>query len=183
MVPDWTRLHFYAPRDRFLVMDMSKFNLTAVVEEEINGANYSPNYLLSKYQGRHGDADETYGALGALVDRVRNAISAGPAPDPQLPADYGPNRKRAELQMHRATYENLLPFDVLTVRNRSVFKGGSLTGIPLSEALAAIGNVHQYSFIFCSFCRGNVSQAISDKISDLTGGRIGTNHTHRVRTH
>ncbi len=84
-VPAWTRLHFYAPGDRFLVMDMSRFNLSAVVEEQIEGGNYSPNYLLSKYQGRHGAAGETYATSGALVERVRTAIATGPAPAPVLP--------------------------------------------------------------------------------------------------
>ncbi len=182
-VPAWTRLHYYAPRDRFLIMDMDKFNLSAVVEEEIDGGNYSPNYLLSKYQGSHGDADETYDTLGAQVDHVRNAIALGATPAPVLPAHIGPNLRERERRKHMATYENLLPFDILTIRNRSVFKGGSLIGIPLSEALAAVGNVHQYSYIFCSFCRGSIVQAVSDKVFSLTGGRLGTDYTHEVRTH
>lgn len=181
VVPAWAQLHYFAPRGRFLVMDMSKFNLRAVVEEEIAGGNHSPNYRLSKYQGRHGDADETYATLGTMVDQARNAIAAGPTAPPDIPANIGPNLRRELLRGHRASYENLLPFDVLTVRNRSVFKGGSLIGIPLSEALAAVGRVHQYPFIFCSFCRGSVAEAISDTLYDKTGGRLGSERTHRVR--
>jgi hypothetical protein len=181
VVPAWTRLHYYAPRDRFLVMDMSKFNLSAVVEEEIDGGNHSPNYLLSKYQGRHGAEGETYASLGAMVDQVRNAIATGPTAPPAMPGNIGPNLRKDVLRNHRATYENLLPFDILTIRNRSVFKGGSLAGIPLSEALAAVGAVHQYAYIFCSFCRGSIGQGISDTLHDKTGGRVGTDYTHRVR--
>jgi len=183
VVPAWTRLHYYAPRDRFLVMDMSKFNLSAVVEEEIDGGNHSPDYLLSKYQGRHGAAGETYASLGVMVDQVRNAIAAGPTAPPAIPANIGPNLRNQLLSNHRATYENLLPFDILTIRNRSVFKGGSLAGIPLSEVLAAVGAVHRYAYICCSFCRGSIGQGISDTLHDKTGGRIGTDYTHRVRQH
>lgn len=181
VVPGWTRLHFYAPRNRFLIMDMSKFSLSAIVEEEINGGAHCPNYLLSKYQGRHGDPNETYATLGALVDTVRNAIANAPPPL-QIPAHFGPNLRAQRLQEHRATYENLLPFDVLTVRNRSVFAGGSLRGIPLSEILAEVGGVHQYSYIFCSFCRGSILQGLSDTAFEKTGGRLGTSYSHDVRT-
>jgi hypothetical protein len=38
--------------------------------------------------------------------------------------------------------------DVLTVRNRYW-----ITGVNLSSALKAIGNVHQYPEIHCYFCR------------------------------
>lgn len=179
-VPAWTRLHYYAPRGRFLIMDMDRFNLSAVVEEEIDGGNYSPNYLLSKYQGSHGDAGETYDTLGAQIDHVRGAIADGATPAPVLPAHIGPNLRERERRNHMATYESLLPFDILTIRNRSIFKGGSMIGIPLSDALDAVGNVHQYAYIFCSFCRGSISQAISGKAFDLTGGRLGSNYTHEA---
>jgi hypothetical protein len=181
-VPAWTRLHFYAPRNRFLVMDMTRFNLSAVVEEEIEGGNLCPNYRLSKYQGSHGAADETYATLGAMVDHVRDSIAAGPQADPNIPNNIGPNRRRQLLRNHRATYENLLPFDILTVRNRSVFKGGSLNGIKFNEALEELNAVHRYSFIFCSFCRGDFLSGISDSIHAATGGRLGRNYTHAVRT-
>ena len=76
VVPVWTRLHFYAPRGRFLIMDISRFNLSALVEEEIDGGAQCPNYLLTKYQGRHGGREtETYTTLGALVDQTRNLIT------------------------------------------------------------------------------------------------------------
>ncbi len=181
VVPAWTRLHFYAPSGSFLVMDMSKFNLSAVVSEEVNSGNYSNNYLLSKFQGRNGGDGETYDTLGTAVDVARNAIDAAPREPLVLPQNIGPNLRRDLLKQDKEKYENLLPFDILTIRNRSLFKGGSLIGLPLSEVLTAVAEIHRYPYIFCSFCRGNIFQGISDFVFDKTGGRLGTNHTHNVQ--
>ena len=156
-VPGWTRLHFYAPRKHYLIMPMSKFQLGSRVVEEINPGGSSPNYALSKYQGRHGDNNETYATLGALVDRTRKSIEAGRPQMPAIPASAGPGIKRWVNESFKEKikeYENLLPFDFLTIRNRKPylpFAGGT----SLKAALAQLDQSgYRYPYIFCSFCRG-----------------------------
>lgn len=152
-MPAWTRLHFYAQRGSYLVMPMSKFQLGAQVEEEIDSGNFSPDYSLSKYQGRHGAAGETYESLGALVDRTRASIAGGRPAMPPIPdgaPDSMVNNARQGLQALVREYENLLPFDFLTIRNRGVFSGTNLKTV--LETLDESGV--RYPYIFCSFCRG-----------------------------
>lgn len=154
-VPNWTRLHFYAPRGNYLIMPQAKFQLGSMVEEEIDGGAISPNYSLSKYQGRHGSANETYDSLGAMIDRTRAAIAAGRPVMPPIPhgapAQMVQNAE-AGLRAQIAEYENLLPFDFLTIRNRGVFDGTDL-----NTALQELDDAgHRYPYIFCSFCRGKL---------------------------
>lgn len=132
---------------------MSKFQLGAQVEEEIDSGNFSPDYSLSKYQGRHGAAGETYQTLGALVDRTRAAIAGGRPAMPPIPADapqFMIDNARQGLQSLIGEYENLLPFDFLTIRNRGVVSGTNLKTV--LETLDESGV--RYPYIFCSFCRG-----------------------------
>ncbi len=94
------------------------------------------DYSLSKYQGRHagtkGNPAETYAGIEGdqkYVDDFNQMLAAA---GPNAP----PGSKPAAA------------VDVLTVRNRYW-----ITGVDLSSALKAIGNVHQYPEIHCYFCR------------------------------
>ncbi len=156
-VPNWTRLHFYAPEKHTLVHPMKMFQLGVKVEEEIEPNRVSRNYSLTKYQGRHGGKLETYESLGELIDTTRQNIAMGRPQMQQIPGDATKgqieNFKNGFKEKIRA-YENLIPFDFLTIRNLNPYNKLS-SGTNLKNVLDQLNKSgYRYPYIFCSFCRG-----------------------------
>ncbi len=140
-VPGWTRLHFYAPHGSTIanpgIYDIMKGEYQVL--ESAGPGSQVTNYELSKFQGRHGDANETYESIGKDVARNADQLSyqeeimtSGRA--------KGPGRNFA------------FNFDVLTIRNRVLRSDPTL-----KEALETLGRQgFRYENIHCSFCRSGM---------------------------
>lgn len=168
-VPADTVLHFYAPRRQFLRMTIADFTLGSTVEEVVGAGAVSRNYLLSKYQGRHGGGlSEDYDSLRAQIDSTRSKIADGVGDLPGRPADMSDINWKKSLESYedaKKSHENLIPFDFLTVRNP--YKMGVVRGNTLNNALRALSDagIH-YPFVFCSFCRGLIPRV--DRTHDVS---------------
>lgn len=137
-VPSWTQLHFYAPHGSTIanpgIYDLMKGEYEVL--ETFAAGDTVTNYELSKFQGKHGDEDETYESITGNVKRNREQVSwlseqmtSGKA--------HGPGRNFA------------FNFDVLTVRNRVLRSSPTL-----KDALSELGkHGFRYENIHCSFCR------------------------------
>ncbi|MDF9799877.1 hypothetical protein OKW21_005140 [Catalinimonas alkaloidigena] len=93
------------------------------------------NYDLTKYQGKHNKANETYESIQTYQETAKNIVKA----------------KEAILSSGKnvpGAYANYTNFDVLTIRNRRF-----QAGVNLENALQAVGLVHKYTIIHCYFCR------------------------------
>lgn len=137
-VPAWARLHFYAPHGSTIanpgIYDIMKGEYQVL--ESAGPGDRITNYGLSKFQGRHGDPNETYTSIGQDVARNADQLSyqeeimtSGRA--------KGPGRNFA------------FNFDVLTIRNRRLRSDPTL-----KEALDTLDrHGFRYENIHCSFCR------------------------------
>jgi hypothetical protein len=140
-VPSWTRLHFYAPHGSTIanpgIYDIMKGEYQVL--ESAGPGDSVTNYSLSKFQGRHGDASETYQSISK--DVARNADQLSYQQEIMTSGNAkGPGRNFA------------FNFDVLTVRNRRLCADPSLK--EALETLARHG--YRYENIHCSFCRSGM---------------------------
>lgn len=149
-VPDWTNLHYYGKHGAaiydpgFRNMIEGKYQ---VLESSMAG-DQSHDYLLSKYQGRHGAEKETYAALQHAV-RSNTTFLEGVH---ELMASQDERKTR----MVRRAFDSrhfAFHFDVLTIRNR--YKGWTAPlGVKLSWVLSELyKSGYRYEQIHCSFCR------------------------------
>lgn len=132
-VPRWCRLHFYASHGA----SISDPSITGIAKGQYQvSETYEPqdlitDYELSKYQGSHNSAGETY-------DSITSAISR--------------NNWNVEQGVQSATRNFGFYFDVLTVRNRQFQSDPKL-----SDVLAALDQAgRRYENIHCSFCRSKM---------------------------
>jgi len=155
-VPSSTRLNFYAPSKQFLVMPQNMFELGTKVQEQLNSGRNCPNYLLSKYQGRHGDLKETYDSLKEKINHTNREINNF---DKKLidiktaPLNVLDQKKKNDMiRDTHAGAKNLFKLDFLTIRNINKFNPVSFKNV-----LADLdSNGYHYNHIFCSFCRGRI---------------------------
>jgi hypothetical protein len=96
----------------------------------------SYNYALSKYQGKHNKAGESYGTIMRDIDAAIEAQTKYASGMIKAPKVYA-SKTRPRL------------FDVATIRNR--FNGGD---VMLRALLTRVLNVNDYPRIHCYFCRG-----------------------------
>ncbi len=133
-VPKWVQLHFYASHGNSL-NDPTVYGIMkgqVQVKETSGPGTRVTNYSLSKYQGRHGSANETYGSIGGNIDQNVGVVD-----------DIG----RFNLSRNFG-----FRFSVLTVRNRRFRSDPSL-----SDALAALATAgYRFENIHCSFCRSSM---------------------------
>jgi hypothetical protein len=147
IVPDWANLHFYG-RHGAAIVDPG---FSEIIEgkykviESIAGGERCSNYLLSKYQGRHGSRTETYASLQREVQR--NSAFLDEAVRAMADVDQRKSKgHRRVLNTHNFNFH----FDVLTIRNR----WNTFFGISLNTVLQQLGaNGYRYEQIHCSFCR------------------------------
>ncbi|MCH2202605.1 MAG: hypothetical protein MK102_11590 [Fuerstiella sp.] len=158
-VPRGIRLHYYAPRDHILKMH-ADFRLGIKVEEEIDEGQVSPDYDLSKFQGKkRGSETETYGSIMTRIDSTRKSIDAGIKSFEEFGRGL-PQNNEMEKKMVRRGYVadfsskvNLLPMDILTIRARGLRKF-NIGNVKLSKVLETLRqNGIYYPYVFCSFCR------------------------------
>lgn len=155
-VPSRTQLNFYAPSKQFLVMPQSMFELGTQVKEQLNPGSDCSNYVLSKYQGRHGDIKETYNSLKNKINDTNRQINGFDQSIRDI--RNSPNNiydKQTKEKLVRQTIDqskNLFKLDFLTIRNRNYFNPVSFKGV--LDELNRSG--YNYNHIFCSFCRGRI---------------------------
>jgi len=135
-VPDWTRLHFYAAHGS-TISDPEIYPLMRgdyQVSETVSPGSRVTDYTLSKYQGRHGNRNETYTSIDRHIDRNIDHLS------------YIAEQAALGVSSQRNFG---FRFHVLTVRNRWFQFSPTL-----SEALATLDRGGwRYENIHCSFCR------------------------------
>ena len=126
-VPSGINLHFYTKHGDSIfdpgVYNIMKGDFQPV--ESIGSGGTCEDYWLSKYQGSHGNPEETYDSIQRNIKQNAQCLS---------------NRGR-NFAYH---------FDVLTVRNR----WNNFSGVKLSTVLELLAqNYHNYREVHCSFCR------------------------------
>jgi hypothetical protein len=155
-VPDWTSLAFYGPHT-YVLADPSLSNVLnggiKIYKTAGPGKNVI-NYSLSKYQGKHGNKNETYATIMTSIGSNRNLEIMR-----QEALGSGDNDKIA---MVNKIAPNAFPkFDVLTVRNR-YFKGGDPNLLDVLDELDRTD--HKYSKIHCVFCRSPMNFGSKDQV-------------------
>ena len=146
-VPKWAALHFYG-RHGAAIEDPGFRDILDGKYQVIETANPDDvchNYLLSKYQGRHGNVRETYEALqhavqmnSEFLDGIHEMVA------------------RRDDRINRVVNRSMgsrgfgYHFDFLTIRNRWHHK----LGVQLSTVLSQLDRAgYRYENIHCSFCR------------------------------
>lgn len=131
-------LHWYSKHgDPTSDLGLSKFvwgNRSQRVLPSTRKGQLYYDYALSKYQGRHGNPNETYDKIQRILDAIDT------------------NRRTWKEASHenRQRYKMSEPiqFDVLTIRNRFLMRD-----VTLSAALRALADINEYEHIHCYFCR------------------------------
>lgn len=146
--PEWGYLHFYG-RHGAAIYDPGFRNIIEgkyEVTESVGGGEACSSYLLSKYQGSHGNVRETY---DSLQDAVRSNSDFLDLIRTLMASDD--ERKRNHAQRTFKGRDNFaFHFDVLTIRNRWFAK----FGVTLNYVLSQLDHHgYRYNDIHCSFCR------------------------------
>ncbi len=148
-VPEWTQLYFYAAHGS-TIRDPGVYNILKgnfQVSETVGSGGSVTNYELSKYQGSHGNENETYASISANIDQNNGVLED---------VQSGANKSR----------NYAFRFDVLTVRNRRFRSDPTL-----SDVFAALAeNNYRYENIHCSFCRS----PMFGRSGDASAQRWGT---------
>ncbi len=154
-VPQGVTLRFYSPHSSSLIDpglgSFQRAAAQAIPVQTVKGGEICCNYLLSKYQGRHGNEDETYESIAKGVNEIDMGrqglfgalMKAGDTKNPR--AD---NQEKLLLALGRN-----IGGSVLTVRNRF----DVVFGIKLSDAIAAARKeMPTLREFYCIFCRANM---------------------------
>jgi len=154
-VPKGVTLRFYSPHSSSLLdPGLGTFQRSAsqaIPVETFTGGQICCNYLLSKYQGRHGNEDETYESIAKGVNDV----------DMGRQSVFGVLMNKSKVgSVDRDAQEKLLLSlgrniggSVLTIRNRF----DVVFGVKLSDALAAARKeMPTLREFYCIFCRANM---------------------------
>ncbi|HET9983139.1 MAG TPA: hypothetical protein VFQ38_06120 [Longimicrobiales bacterium] len=94
------------------------------------------DYELSKYQGRHNKAGETYDTIMRDMAAASEALTKYNTGLAKAPKVYAAKTRPRQ-------------FDVVTIRNR--FRSGD---VQLGDLVTRLLNQHDYKRIHCYFCRG-----------------------------
>jgi hypothetical protein len=147
-VPPDTILRFYA-EDTFSVLDpgFSEFYTKEAVPREIlSEGDECFDYCLTKYQGRHNSANETYSSIAQTISAAFKSREIGEAQLKSAIAKNAPEKTKRALGAVVA--RNKTPA-VVTVRNRT-FRAE----LTLSEVIAMVKTAAPEMTLFdCSFCR------------------------------
>lgn len=154
-VPQGVTLQFFSVHSSTLsdpgIGAFQKSQAQAKPVETITGGNSCRNYLLSKYQGRHNEMDETYEKIADGVgkqDTLRSAFAAKLFKDASTTTGSPDKVEQTLLNLARNHGGS-----VLTVRNRF----DVVTGVPLQDAIkAAKKEMPTLRVFYCLFCRSNM---------------------------
>lgn len=145
-VPEDVVLRFYSD-DTFSVLDPGFndfYTKEAAPKEIITEGDFCFDYILSKYQGSHGNESETYDSIGKIISSVTNTRSGMSAKAATA------SGKQKDQMLNIANRAKVAA--VLTVRNRW-FKGDAT----LSKVVKAVKQHAPTIVIFdCLFCRSTM---------------------------
>jgi hypothetical protein len=150
-VPAGVTVNFYALHG-FILQDPGTALLNAQVKpkESITGPASCHDYSLSKYQGRHNKAGESYSSISVQVQSTAQARTAAQSKYVQAATQSAPDWKVSVIRQ-QVTSQN--PINIVTVRNR--FGAGD---IRLSALINAVRGAFPTITIFhCSFCRSSMN--------------------------
>lgn len=160
--PKNVRLHFYCPHGHFL----SDPGLEAIIQGTVSsviGPEAVQDYVLSKYQGRHNNMQETYESIRGMPEQYAGEW------DEEFP-DMRENLAQNWRRRHAAgestiitrdeadlmSSEKKVQMDIITIRNRRFMSAPRFSSV-LIELWA---NGFAYEDIHCSFCRATLSDTI-----------------------
>jgi hypothetical protein len=142
-VPVGVTLQFYSkhgtPTADFGIHNFATGGKVKQQTDSVTGGNLAYDYELSKYQGKHSKAEETYESI--------EKAQKYPSEYQRLCDDAAAEAKKKGVDMPKLEYQ-ATDFDVLTIRNR-MFGGG----VTLSVAVDAALEKHAYTMVHCYFCR------------------------------
>ena len=146
-VPTDTVLQFYSD-DTFSVKDpgfSDFFTKLSVPKEVLSEGDTCFDYVLSKYQGRHGNKKETYQSIGTDIDDMYRAAK-NHASNVSKYEKMGMTEK-AQQNKDLAAFKSKVPA-VMTVRNRWG-KGDVTLSIAIDAVKHAAGSVQVFDCLFC----------------------------------
>ena len=149
-VPNGVTLHFYAPHGNVLSDPGISFLYNQPdmkPTETITGGHPCYNYILSKYQGRHGSQKETYEAIAGSVTGVDTRLQNYQS-DLNKALDKGNERVVGVLLKGAAGLRNA---HVVTIRHRRLRTDVNLKYVidKVRESYPEVTEFH------CSHCRSN----------------------------
>lgn len=153
-VPSGVTLQFFSVHSSTLtdpgINSFQKNQAQAKPVETITGGNMCGNYLLSKYQGKHNNMDETYEKIAEGVtnnDNLRTMLGN------KLFKDGGSGGSQDKVLQTLQSLARNHGASVLTVRNRF----DVVFGVPLEDAIkAAKKEMPTLRVFYCLFCRSNM---------------------------
>jgi hypothetical protein len=153
-------LYFYAPHG-YVLQDPGLVRVNdgrTNCYEEIDPGEAQQDYELSKYQGYHSKANETYGYIqkDMQAPNLRAQIEKEPIADFKWIKDEGERTaliaKRQQEKAAKIAGVKEFNMDVITIRHRRGWHSGTVTLFQILNFL--YGQGYKYSGIHCSFCRG-----------------------------
>lgn len=149
-VPSGVTVHFYALHG-FTLSDpgTALLNVEVQPKESIRGPGACHDYSLSKYQGKHNKAGESYKSIANQIQNTARERTAAQQKYMEAAAKGTPDFKMSIL---RDNVTSRKPVNIVTVRNR-VGAGDML----LSTLIAAVRTTYPSITVFhCSFCRSSM---------------------------
>lgn len=152
-VPAGVTIHFYAPHKHVLQdpgVKMMAQDLSSFAVETCKPGQDCVNYTLTKYQGRHNTAGETYDSIESTIrDFERRFLETQDKMAKMGDVDKLTKGQLARYQMLGGSLANLKALNVATIRNRWYHAGVTLKYVVAEVTKAAKG----ISVFHCSFCR------------------------------
>ena len=150
-VPPGITVHFYALHG-FTLMDpgTAVLNVKLTPKETITGPGKCHDYALSKYQGRHNKANESYATIATQVQSIGQGRLAAQEKYVKAAAAAAPDWK---LGMLRESVVSRHEVNIVTVRNR-VGAGDMLLSTLIAEVHGAFPSM---TVFHCSFCRSSMN--------------------------
>lgn len=156
-VPDKTTLRFYSA-DKNTVLDPGFSNFytkDATPKETLTAGDTCFDYMLSKYQGSHNRAGETYDSISNVVNSelafLKNSLS-----DAERAKEKGNTTAEAKLRRNAGKVKMAA---VLTIRNR-YFRAD----VSLQQAVALVRaeapQIEIFDCLFCRWARGGTDEAV-----------------------
>lgn len=147
-VPSDTILRFYA-EDTFCVLDpgfSDFYKKEAVPREILSEGDLCHDYCLTKYQGRHNSADESYSLIAGTISKAFESRELATTQLQAASAKNAPAKIRKILG--EVVARNRTPA-VVTIRNRML-----KADMTLSEVISLVRATSPEIMLFdCSFCR------------------------------
>lgn len=149
-VPEGVSVYFYTPHGTVLSDPGISFLKDGSKEPTriLKGGDECFNYILSKYQGRHGSQKETYEAIAKSVKKGDEVIN-NYQKDINHAFDHGKDKMAVVMMRHAMANKNS---HVVTIRNRRLKSDINLKYV-IDTVRASYPEVTEFH---CSHCRSNI---------------------------